>query len=130
MNGEGFDDSQLWKERGLPDYNALCDGQPVDLAVTQWKLHAAAPAALQLGSSAGQNPTAQHFWQRPGCAATLPETAAGIVGTALSVGLVLAAGPEAWEGIEGALNLLHVSPALLPGPMILGRGAYQARHCG
>ena len=48
-NGEGFDDSQLWEELGLPDYNALYNGQPVDLAVTQWKMETATPAGPWVG---------------------------------------------------------------------------------
>jgi hypothetical protein len=86
----------------------------------------------------GQQPTPQHFWQKPGCLSAIGETAVGVAGGAIEVGAVIYVGPAAIAAAtaeatgdaavsgaalgEAGLNLAHVGMAaamLLAAPAVL-----------
>ncbi|MGH3185180.1 MAG: hypothetical protein ACRDOE_25190 [Streptosporangiaceae bacterium] len=128
----------LWVERvpspGLAQCGWDLAGSLTFVGSTITSGQAAAPGGAGLGPELGplpaqkQSQEPQPFWQRPGCGAALGDTGIGVVGTALTAGgiaLAIYLGPEAFEGVEGAINLLHVAPAGLPGLLILGHGLYQ-----
>jgi RHS repeat-associated protein len=74
-----------------------------------------------------QSQQPQHFWQKPGCGSALGELGVGTVGTALTVGALVASaylGPEMYEGLEGVATVIHVGPVGVPGLILMGQGGY------
>jgi len=71
-------------------------------------------------------PTAQHFWQKPGCGSALGELGIGAVGTALTLGPIAAApylAPELFEGLEGLEAFAKMGIVAVPGPILMEQGA-------
>jgi RHS repeat-associated protein len=68
----------------------------------------------------------QHFWQKPGCVDALVGLGVGAVGTALTVGSIVAApylSPELFEGLEGLDAAGHMGIIAVPGATLMELGA-------
>ncbi|MDT8070390.1 MAG: RHS repeat-associated core domain-containing protein, partial [Terriglobia bacterium] len=79
------------------------------------------------GQQHSATPQPEHFWQKPGCSEALGGLAVGAVGTAITVGAIVASfylGPELYEGVEGLGTIAHIGPIGAPGLVLLGQSGF------
>ncbi len=108
-----------------------------------WAFQLAASSSPNLGGSAASsgpvNNNSGHIsvldpnYDGNICRSSWSQLGVGVVGTGIMAGAALAAyfyGPEAFEGVEGLMDAMHLAPAAVPGPILLAYGsAGVIKHC-